>query len=246
PDPAVAEPEPAPPVLSPHADLAEQRLVQVLRAEALARRVDEHALDEPAVARERHHDARGLHANRVAADAQAHPDPAPVVAVAAEPEAHAPRHGRIALEHPLVVDVAAGRQDHTAPRADALLLAAERGDHAHNAALAVLDQRLAQRVRQDLDAPRRELAEQELHHHAARVLAHLLRGVSSRCGLRDLAERIGELAARIGKAVVRVGIGADLDGQIGLLERHTAPGDPVVVLDAAFAVEPDLLGISAW
>jgi hypothetical protein len=239
----VVEHEEDPAVLAPHADLAEQRLVQVLRAEPLARRVHEHALHELPIARERHHDARGLHPDRIAADAHAHADAAPVVAVAAEPEAHASRDRRIALEHRLVVHVAARGQHDAAPRAHVLLLAADRRDHAHDAALAVLDQRLAQRVGHHLGAGRRELIQQQLHHHAARVLADLLGGVAARRGLRDLAERVRELAARVRETVVGVGIGADLDRQIRLLERHAAAGDPVIVLDAALAVEPDLLGV---
>jgi hypothetical protein len=147
---------------------------------------------------------------------------------------HFRRSGAVALDHLLVVDEAAGGEDHPAARADELLAPVDARGDAEDAAGLVDDERLHQDVRLHPRSCALHRGDQPLHEHGAGLDARVLDGVAARRRARHVDVRVRELASRVAEAVVGRRVRAL--AVVGRLEGHALRDEPVEVRDAVVAV----------
>ena len=217
-----------------HGRVAVQARVDLLVDEALAVAVDEHRPHRQP--RDDEHRGLGLvHAAHGGADVHAHLDPGAVVAAVGDLVlAHLLRSPL--LEHAVVVDEPAGRQDHPARGAVLALLAELGRPHAHHPAVGD-DQRSRPDIAVQRHAGLPRGGHQGVHQHVAGEVRGG-RAMSSRRGPRDRGVGLGPLThphqSRVVPRHPRGGV-PEL-----VVELRTVRHQPVVVLDRARAVVGDL------
>jgi hypothetical protein len=193
------------------------------------------ALQAPGL-RRRQRDRRGVHVQRRRAGRDAEAYPAAVVALGADPDLAPPEQWRVRLEHRLVVDEAAGREDHAAAGANRAFLPEGLGDDAAHAAVRPLDQGDTAVVHSDPGGTRLDGGDELLHQERTGLVLHA-RHVTARRGHRALAERMRALGAGPDESVVgrRLSAGAVIEDG---LEGNALVHEPFVMCDGTGAVEP--------
>ena len=225
--------------------LSDASVVRVLVDEALTVAVDQHAGHQLAGRRHGHCALGRIHAGHRRAEGLSHADANAVVERIAQAQRTTSHQRAVALDHLVVVYEPTRRQHHTPTGSYPHVGSGPSGHQTHDRAVGIDHQSRGSHV--DLDPGRggRHRIGQALHQKAAGGVT-LLGLVPTRCRGGDAIERIGILAAGVDERVIGRGLDARLGVEAGL-ERHPLIDQPVVVVDAAVAVEPHFgfVGIGA-
>ena len=234
----VVDDQPGPPIVVQQCLFPEATVVGVFGHKALALGVDhDTALESPRLG-DGHGDRNGAHVQCCSPSTHAEVDPAAIVSFGCD--AHfAPLGERsMVFEHFVVQDEPASGDDDAFVRADVSLFAESCDDGANHFAVGLLVERGTARVHHFGCRASFDFFAQHLHQKRSALMLDL-RHVSARRGGGDFAIGVDLLGPGPDESVVGGRFAANAV-VVGLFERDTVAGEPVVLIDAAVAVKANL------